>query len=42
MSKWMPIMGMHKELLPIAYLKENQQEVLTESQSVGKRQSLQE
>jgi len=34
--------GMHRELLPMACPRENQQEVLAESQSVRKRQGLQE
>ena len=38
MSKWMPMMEMHKELLPMACPKENQQKVLVKSQSVRKRQ----
>jgi len=37
MSEWIIIMGMHRELLPMACLKENQQEILAESQSVGKK-----
>ena len=39
MSKWMPMMEMYKELLPMACLRQNWQKVLTESQIVGKRQS---
>jgi len=42
MSEWTIVVGMHRELLPMAYLKENQQKVLAESQSVGKRQGPQE
>jgi len=42
MSKWIIIMGMHRELLPIACPRENQQKVLAESQSVRKRQSPQD
>jgi len=41
MSEWTIMMGMHRELLPMACSRENQQEVLAKSQSVGKRQSLQ-
>jgi len=37
MSEWTPIVGMHRELLPMACPRENQQKVLAESQSVGKR-----
>jgi len=37
MSEWMTIVGMHRELLPIAYPRENQQKALAKSQSVGKR-----
>ena len=35
-------MGMHWELLPMACPGKNQQEVLAENQSVGKRQGPQE
>jgi len=42
MSKWTTLVGIHRELLPMACPRENQQEVLAESQSVGKRQSPQE
>ena len=37
-SKWTPIMGVHKELLPMVCLRQNQQKVLTKSQTVKKRQ----
>ena len=42
MSERTPIMGMHRELLPMAYLRENQQKALAKSQSIGKRQNPQE
>jgi len=42
MSEWIIIVGMHKEPLPMACLRENQQKVLAKSQSVGKRQSPQD
>jgi len=42
MSEWTIIMGMYRELLPMACPRENQQEVLTKSQSVRKRQSPQD
>ena len=38
MFKQMPVMGMHKELLPMACLRQNWQEALTESQIIGKKQ----
>jgi len=38
----MTLVGMHREPLPMACPRENQQEVLAESQSVGKRQGPQE
>jgi len=34
----MTLVGMHREPLPMACPRENQQEVLAKSQSVGKRQ----
>jgi len=37
MSEWTIVVGMHKELLPMAYPRENWQEVLAESQLVGKK-----
>jgi len=37
MSEWTTIMGMHRELLPMACPRENQQKVLAKRQSVGKR-----
>ena len=42
MSEWTPMIGMHREPLPIACLKENQQKVLAKSQSVRKRQNPQD
>ena len=42
MSKWMLVMGMYRELLPMACPRENQQEVLAESQLIRKRQSPQD
>ena len=42
MSEWTLMMGIYRELLPMACLRENQQKVLAESQSVRKRQSLQD
>jgi len=42
MSEWMIIMGMHRESLPMICPRENQQKILAESQSVGKRQSPQD
>jgi len=41
MSEWTLIVGMHRKPLPMACPRENQQEVLAESQLIGKRQSLQ-
>jgi len=38
----MPIMGMHRELLPMACPRENWQEVLAKSQLIGKRQGPQD
>jgi len=42
MSEWTPVVGVHRESLPMACLRENQQEVLAKSQSVGKRQGPQD
>ena len=42
MSKWIIIVGMYRELLPMACLRENQQKVLAKNQSVGKRQGPQD
>ena len=42
MSEWTTMVGMHRELLPMACPKENWQEVLAESQLVGKRQDPQD
>ena len=36
------MVGMHRELLPMACPRENQQKALAKSQSVGKRQGLQD
>jgi len=41
-SKWIPVVGVYRELLPMACLRENQQKVLAESQSIRKRQGPQE
>jgi len=42
MSEWILIVGMHRELLPMACPRENWQEVLAKSQLVGKRQDPQD
>ena len=42
MFKQAPVVGIYKELLPMACLRENQQKALAKNQLVGKRQSPQE
>jgi len=42
MSEWTIVMGMHKEPLPMACPRENQQKVLAKSQSIRKRQGPQD
>ena len=42
MSEWILVVEVYREPLPIACPRKNQQKVLAESQSVGKRQGPQE